>query len=277
MTTGSEYPGGYEGASPRVPEPSPEKRGIGEFSDSRDRPVGGQTFEMRSDAIFVQHPVGSPSRRVLCFLFVLLAAGPVPFAGRATAENDGNRRPGAGLDARQRQIVSSIETTLRQAGTEFRSGQYEESGDSVRRALRQIDAAANVITPQLHEALGPILDRIETAHVLLELEGVSLPPFRRPPVPASRAGFVATAPGRAVPMPPTRTRWGPTLPRTNRWTETADRAKTAKRAKMSKRVRPSLARRSVSSRGSPRSWPSVAANVICGRPGETFRSVPMRI
>lgn len=197
MTTGSEYPGGYEGASPRVPEPSPEKRGIGEFSDSRDRPVGGQTFEMRSDAIFVQHPVGSPSRRVLCFLFVLLAAGPVPFAGRATAENDGNRRPGAGLDARQRQIVSSIETTLRQAGTEFRSGQYEESGDSVRRALRQIDAAANVITPQLHEALGPILDRIETAHVLLELEGVSLPPFRRPPVPASRAGFVATAPGES--------------------------------------------------------------------------------
>ena len=84
------------------------------------------------------------------------------------------------LVGREKQIVQAIESTIRQAGGHFQAGRFDESADSIRRAMNQVDAAMKVATPRLHDAILPAMDRIATAHALLELEGVRLPPFRRP-------------------------------------------------------------------------------------------------
>lgn len=92
------------------------------------------------------------------------------------------------LDTLERRIVNSIKTTIRQAGNDFQQGQFDQSAEQIRKAMKQLSAAMNTASPELFDALVPSIDRVANAHALLELEGVSLPPFRRPrrpPAPAS--------------------------------------------------------------------------------------------
>ncbi len=84
------------------------------------------------------------------------------------------------IGGREKRIVAAIETTIGQAGGEFRADRFAESGESIRRAMKQIEVAMKVASPAMFDAMTPSMDRIETAHALLELEGVTLPPFRRP-------------------------------------------------------------------------------------------------
>ncbi len=88
--------------------------------------------------------------------------------------------PAEELNSRERRIAGAVDRTVRQAGARFQAGDFDESAARIRRAMKQVDAAMKVATPALYDALIPAMDRIETAHTLLELEGVMLPPFRRP-------------------------------------------------------------------------------------------------
>ena len=86
----------------------------------------------------------------------------------------------AELDARGRQAVGAVNTWIRKAGDHFKKGEIDRAGDAVMKAMKQIETAMNVATPELYDALEPAMKRIETARTMLELEGASLPPFRRP-------------------------------------------------------------------------------------------------
>ena len=46
--------------------------------------------------------------------------------------------------------------------------------------MKQIDVAVKAGSGELYDELGPAMTRMIKAHAMLELEGVSLPPFRRP-------------------------------------------------------------------------------------------------
>ncbi|MEM9368107.1 MAG: c-type cytochrome domain-containing protein [Planctomycetota bacterium] len=89
----------------------------------------------------------------------------------------------AELDARERRIVTAVNQSVLTAGRRFQAGDYAESGDSVRTAIRQIEVACKAGTFELHEALKPAMQRIINARAMLELEGVTLPPFKVPPTP----------------------------------------------------------------------------------------------
>ena len=108
---------------------------------------------------------------------------------------------GAELDRRQRAIVSSINATIVRAGKAYFEGKYESSGTEIRKALDQVDRATNLGNPDLYDAIVVHVDRISKAHAMLELEGISLPPFRRPPRPA--ATTPATASTSVTPTPGT--------------------------------------------------------------------------
>ncbi|MEM6980835.1 MAG: c-type cytochrome domain-containing protein [Planctomycetota bacterium] len=84
------------------------------------------------------------------------------------------------LSPRDRQIVVTVESTVRRAGRAFASDDYEASGEAVAAAMRQIKIAMNAADGILFDALLPSIDRVANARAMLELEGITLPPFRRP-------------------------------------------------------------------------------------------------
>ncbi len=92
----------------------------------------------------------------------------------------------AELTTREKRMMDGVNATVRKAGTDFAAGNYQAAGESIRRAMTQIDVAVKAGSGELYDQLGPAMSRITKAHALLELEGVSLPPFRRPPRPADK-------------------------------------------------------------------------------------------
>lgn len=89
------------------------------------------------------------------------------------------------LDRRQKAIVKTIGTTINRAGKAYFEGKYEVSGTEIRKALGQVDRAVGLGSPDLYDAIAGHLDNISRAHAMLELEGISLPPFRRPKRPSN--------------------------------------------------------------------------------------------
>ena len=66
---------------------------------------------------------------------------------------------------------------------------YEDAlttAHALQKAIDQVNVAVKAGSPDLYDALEPAMKRITTAHAMLELEGVSLPPFRRPKRPEAR-------------------------------------------------------------------------------------------
>ena len=77
-------------------------------------------------------------------------------------------------------IVDAINGAVLKAGTSYAGGDYQAAGKQIAEAIKQLQAATGSGSPELYDRLLPAIRRIEKAHTLLEFEGVSLPPFRRP-------------------------------------------------------------------------------------------------
>jgi mono/diheme cytochrome c family protein len=116
-------------------------------------------------------------KRICLLNATLLSVFTIALWGSAAAAEE--------LDRRQRAVVNSIGRTITQAGKNYFEGKFEASATDIRRALEQVQRAADQGSPELYEAIQVHVDKISRAHALLELEGISLPPFRRPPRPAS--------------------------------------------------------------------------------------------
>ncbi|NNE01228.1 MAG: hypothetical protein HKN47_28270 [Pirellulaceae bacterium] len=107
----------------------------------------------------------------------------------------------AELSSREKTILNAINSAVGKAGADYSSGDYASAGEQIRKAMNQIDVAVKVGTPDLYDALDPAMKRISKAHAMLEFEGVSLPPFRKPARPDAAAMEAKPDP----PKSPTRT------------------------------------------------------------------------
>lgn len=106
-------------------------------------------------------------RRLIALCCLLLTAGQVA----------------ADLTSRERAILASIDAVIAKAGASYKAGDFAAAGEQISGAMRQIQQAVKNGSADLYVALDPALQRISKAHTMLEFEGVSLPPFRRPPRP----------------------------------------------------------------------------------------------
>jgi len=86
----------------------------------------------------------------------------------------------AGLSKQEKRANTAIETTVRNAGKSFSAGKFEEAGEAIRQAMKQIDLAMKDGSSALFDALQPSMKRVARAHTLLEFEGITLPPFHQP-------------------------------------------------------------------------------------------------
>jgi mono/diheme cytochrome c family protein len=105
----------------------------------------------------------------------------------------------AELDPRRKAIANSIGSAITRAGRAYFEGKYEASGTQIRKALGQVDRAVAQDSPELYDAIVVHIDSLSRAHAMLELEGVSLPPFRRPERPAVSAVTPVSVPGASLP------------------------------------------------------------------------------
>ncbi|KLU01735.1 putative signal peptide protein [Rhodopirellula islandica] len=117
----------------------------------------------------------------------------------ADAQETNSRGAAKPLDARSRTIVQSVELQVKRAGAAYSKGDYETSGEALRKAIGQIDVAGNAASPGLHDALLPTMRRIINARAMLELEGVTLPPFRLPARPEATADPMSEADASSEP------------------------------------------------------------------------------
>ena len=115
----------------------------------------------------------------------------------------------AELTTLEKRMAQAINATVQKAGSSYASGDFEEAGAKIREAMRQIDVAVQRGSSDLYDALEPAMQRIEKAHAMLEFEGVSLPPFRRPDRSASE-------PSAGEEMKPAKPAEKPTPRRTTR-------------------------------------------------------------
>ncbi|MEO9934625.1 MAG: c-type cytochrome domain-containing protein, partial [Rhodopirellula bahusiensis] len=140
--------------------------------------------------IVSKRSVRRPSVRV--FVAATLIAGMamvnIPVGIEAVVGQETNPRTVAKpLDARSRTIVQSVDLQVKRAGAAYAGGDYGTSGEALRKAIKQIDLAGNAASSDLHDALLPMMRRIVNAREMLELEGVTLPPFRIPKRPEEKA------------------------------------------------------------------------------------------
>ncbi len=138
------------------------------------------------------------------FALLVMVLGPFAFA--------------ADLSLRERQMAKAIQTSVMKAGSNYAAGNFDQAGESIREAMRQVEEASKLGSPELYDALEPAMKRIEKAHTMLEFEGVSLPPFRRPerptdaPAMASPVKATKPAPAKPAPTKPAPTKPAPTKP-----------------------------------------------------------------
>ncbi|MGB7346058.1 MAG: c-type cytochrome domain-containing protein [Pirellulaceae bacterium] len=77
--------------------------------------------------------------------------------------------------------------SVKNAGADYAAGKFDSAGEHVQKAMNKIDVAMKAGSPDLYEALDPAVKRISKAHAMLEFEGVSLPPFRKPEPPLANS------------------------------------------------------------------------------------------
>ncbi|MEM1226475.1 MAG: c-type cytochrome domain-containing protein [Planctomycetota bacterium] len=145
----------------------------------------------------------SRTRAMTCVLAILLTASSRSHA--AEPPKTSPDPPRGRLDTKSSRIVSAVEATVRRAGAAFHGGQFDASADAIRAAMRQVDVAMKAKTATadpaaLYDALIPSMDRITNARAMLDLEGIQLPPFRKPARPEARSEPEAVA--AASPMSP---------------------------------------------------------------------------
>lgn len=91
----------------------------------------------------------------------------------------------AELSVEQTRMVQAINAAVLKAGTSYAAGNYPQAGDQIAEAIDLVQQAVAEGSPELYDQLEPAMRRIQKAHTLLELEGVSLPPFQRPKRPTA--------------------------------------------------------------------------------------------
>lgn len=114
--------------------------------------------------------------RWLCFLHASILAGFLQFATQDP------RVSAAELNESQQLLVKQVNEAIVAAGKSYASGDFEESGQQIIVAMERLSVAVSKGGQDALEALGPAMQRIEKAHTLLQFEGISLPPFRKPSV-----------------------------------------------------------------------------------------------
>ncbi len=105
----------------------------------------------------------------------------------------------ADLTSRQKSIVAGVNASVAKAGASYKAEKYEEAGQSIERAMKQVTVAINTGSVELYDSLEPAMKRITKAHAMLEFEGVSLPPFRRPRRPDAKSGNQPMTPAAGTP------------------------------------------------------------------------------
>ncbi len=114
--------------------------------------------------------------RWLCFLHASILAGFLQFATQDPHVS------AAELNESQQLLVKQVNEAIVAAGKSYASGDFEESGQQIIVAMERLKVAVSKGGQDALEALGPAMQRIEKAHTLLQFEGISLPPFRKPSV-----------------------------------------------------------------------------------------------
>ena len=86
----------------------------------------------------------------------------------------------AGLTPQEKKTVQSVNANVLRAGKSYAVDEYEASAEYIRAAIKQIGEAVDGGSPRLYDELVPAMQRIEKARTLLDLEGITLPAFKRP-------------------------------------------------------------------------------------------------
>lgn len=86
----------------------------------------------------------------------------------------------ADLSSREKRIVESVELAIGKAATEFRRSDFAASSKAIDGAINQIRIAMKLGSADVYDELVPSMKRVTAAQALLELEGVSINPFRQP-------------------------------------------------------------------------------------------------
>ena len=86
----------------------------------------------------------------------------------------------AELSVAQTRLIKEVNESIVAAGKSYAEGKYDASGERIVQAMERLQIAVAKGGPEVLVALGPAMQRIEKAHTLLQFEGISLPPFRRP-------------------------------------------------------------------------------------------------
>lgn len=87
----------------------------------------------------------------------------------------------AAIPAAQRRQIEALEPLVVKAGRLFLDKRYKESGNVVREIQTKLDDLAASGDKEVLAELAKIQRRLEKAHTLLELEGISLPPLKKLP------------------------------------------------------------------------------------------------
>lgn len=111
----------------------------------------------------------------------------------------------AGLTPQEKKTVQSVNANVLRAGKSYAADEYEASAEYIRAAIKQIGEAVDGGSPRLYDELVPAMQRIEKARTLLDLEGITLPAFKRPTRPAEKPEMnskdTKPAPGKPAPVP----------------------------------------------------------------------------
>lgn len=87
---------------------------------------------------------------------------------------------GADLAADKQQEIDALNESVNEAARLFKQGKYKDCADAVRSAQQKLESLASGGSGDLAAALQPIYDRLSKAHALLEVEGIPLPPLKKP-------------------------------------------------------------------------------------------------
>lgn len=80
----------------------------------------------------------------------------------------------------QRELLRVSFDAVQAAGRAFQSGDFPAAGEQLIVAMQNASRGLRDADEETFTKFAPILDRIEKAHTLLQLEGIVLPPFDRP-------------------------------------------------------------------------------------------------
>ncbi|KAA5544616.1 hypothetical protein FYK55_09905 [Roseiconus nitratireducens] len=105
----------------------------------------------------------------------------------------------AELDRRQRTVLSTINSSIGKAAQSYFQGDYQASGQELRKAMTRIQMGIKANGPEFYDALPPLMQKLSLVHMKLELEGVALPPLRYPERPAGDSAMTESAPGDNTP------------------------------------------------------------------------------